>query len=368
VSGKGSAAAISVGLSMSRNDVDNDVLAYISGVSGVTAPITVGGNVLVSTDRSATINALGSASSTSVAAGVGGASLSVAAAGTVAFNLINGLADAYISGVALSTRALSGSKGDVTVSTLDNASIDAEVSTRSIALAGGSQGGGAVALGVSVAKNIIGGDVLDVPYDYKVSDYNKTNKLTTLAKGKKVLKDTGVLTDEVYEYIGETITDAKGFELVTQNFSDAGVWRLLSYSDRRASTRARIFSSNVEAAGNLSVLAEGNAVIDSYVITASAGVSLAGQASGAASGAGVYAQNRIQSGLEASIDGAVGTGRSKIAANTITVSADNQATIDAVAGAASLAAAVGGLGAAAVSQPARGAHCRSLDTLPRPLP
>ena len=142
---------------------------------------------------------------------------------------------------------------------------------------------------------------------------------------------------------GKTFTDTKGFQLVTQNFSDAGQWRLLSYSDRRASTRARIFSSNIDAAGNLSVLAEGHAVIDSLVQTTSAGVSLAGQGSGAASGAGVYAQNRIQSDLEASIDGAVGSGRSKIAGNTITVSADNQATIDAVAGAASLAAAVGGL-------------------------
>lgn len=349
VSGKGSGASVSVGLSMSRNDVDNDVLAYLSGSPGNTVPVVVGGNVRISTDRGASIGAEGSASSTSLSVGGGGTGVGVAAAGTLAFNFINGLSDAYIHGVALTTRGSGGSLGDVTVSTKDDAYIVADISTRSIALAGSSGAGTAVALGISVAKNIIGGDVLDVAYDYKVSDYNSTNKLTTLAKGKKVLKNTGVLTDEVYEYIGETQTNAKGIELSTQNYSDAGVWRLLSYSDRKAATRARISSASIDAAGNLSVLAEGIATIDATVTTLSAGVALSGAASTAASGAGVYAENRIQTGLEASIDGSVGTGRSKIVANGVTVSADNQATIDALAGAASLAAAVGANGAVSVS-------------------
>ena len=57
---------MSVGLSASRNDIDNDMQAFLQNVTQVTA---TNGNVHVSSDEAATINATSRATAIQVAAG-----------------------------------------------------------------------------------------------------------------------------------------------------------------------------------------------------------------------------------------------------------------------------------------------------------
>jgi hypothetical protein len=76
-SGKGNAVGVSIGFSMARNDNDNDVIAFLSGLANGSSTVMVGGNVRVSTDRSAAIDSKASATSVSVALSPKGNGVSV---------------------------------------------------------------------------------------------------------------------------------------------------------------------------------------------------------------------------------------------------------------------------------------------------
>ncbi|MBF0462936.1 MAG: hypothetical protein HQL87_16320, partial [Magnetococcales bacterium] len=343
----GSAKAISVGLSLSRNDIFSTVEASIKAVGDVkTDVIAKGGDIQIGAWRSSAITANGTATAVAVAISAKGGP-AVAGGGTLAFNRISGNTDAFAKSVSLRTQgAQSGTGADVTVESHDDSLVDAYL--RSVA-ASVSVGGGsakAFALGLSVARNIIGETALSVSYDYKASLYNDQNKLKTLKKNDYVLNDSSLLGREVYQYVGDPV-DKDGIDLTTQNYSDETSWKLVSYGTERATTTARLDRANVEAEGSLHLTATSTAEIDAMVLSLAAAVGAGRGGAITVSAAGVYAENRIYSSVDARIMGTLAD-ISTVTANGIDIKGESRASINAVAGAAALSASLG-IGGSSIS-------------------
>ncbi|MBM3203151.1 hypothetical protein FJZ55_04505, partial [Candidatus Woesearchaeota archaeon] len=399
---KGDAKSVSVGFSMARNDIDSDAASYISSLADERPDIvSSGGQIVLDTQRTATITANGTASAVAVAASPKGGP-AVAGGGTLAFNRISGDTDAYAKNVTLSTENGDDGTGNVLVTARDASDIDAYLRSVAAAVSVGGQSTKAFSLGLSVARNIIGSTPVTVKYDYRASQFNWDYKeseekkvelergdrvrrksgdiyeyrgkggktvdlktvdysgkdwkangklLTRLQRGSKVLNDSSLLGREVYEYVGDTYSNDDGIKLTTQNYSDESSWKLLSYAPAVAATQARLDDAEVNATGALKLEATSTGAINATVLAGAAAVAASGgQGALSVSAAGVYAENRIQAQVDARIDGAAADvvltpeNRPLISADSISILSDGQASIDAVAGAASLAASLAGGG------------------------
>jgi hypothetical protein len=206
------------------------------------------GSIRIGVWRESQIIANGTASAIAVAASPKGGAPAVGGAGTMAFNRISGSADAYAEQVLLRTLSIEAGSGQVSVTAHDDSMIDAYL--RSVAAAVSISGGKnavAVAVGLSVARNIIGARPVTAVYDVKATDYNQNHKLTELKTGTRVLNDSGMLGQQVYQYIGDTVEDDNGIELRNQNYSDESTWKLLSYGPSVAAVQARLSRASVDA-------------------------------------------------------------------------------------------------------------------------
>ncbi|MBF0341678.1 MAG: hypothetical protein HQL95_12055, partial [Magnetococcales bacterium] len=115
------------------------------------------------------------------------------------------------------------------------------------------------------------------------------------------------------------------------------------YGTSRASTLARLDRANVDATGSLTLTATSTAGINAMVLAGSAAVGAGRGGAITVSAAGVYAENRIYSSVDARIMG-TDADQSTVAANGIDIKGESRASINAVAGAASLAASLAGGG------------------------
>ena len=323
---------ISAGFAMSRNSVRSETEARLVGAVAGTAA-TVAGDVSVTVDRVGDINANVKATAVAVAAGLKG-SMAVAGGGAIAVNNLLGGTQAQILDTDLSVG------GDVDVLATDAATIDALVRAAALAVGVGTQSTPAVALGLSVAMNEIGWDRTAGP----TVRYDNTQKVNTLAVGDVVRITQGPLLGQTYEYVGEDRSAQDGISLAAQNYYDRSQWRRVAIQADRAVTSSLVQGSSVNAAGNVTVEAVSTARIDAIVLAATAGIAASGQTGTAVSAAGVYTENNILMDVKAGVRDA-----DLLAADTITVRADNAAAIDAIAGAASLGAALSGNTSAAVT-------------------
>jgi hypothetical protein len=69
----------------------------------------------------------------------------------------------------------------------------------SVAVGAGSGTGLGASIGIAVARNLIGMAPTQVSYDYAATAYDKNNKLTELVKGKRVLLDSALMGNDIYE-------------------------------------------------------------------------------------------------------------------------------------------------------------------------
>ena len=157
--------------------------------------------------------------------------------------------------------------------------------------------------------------------------------------------DGGTGEDEaVYEYTGVSGTEV---DLGLTDYA-SGSWTKLNGGPTKAAaeTHATILVSNISAGGNIEVTANNTSAIDADVKAVSVAVSASTKNAGGLSGAGLGTSNRIASSVEASIDGGdvVATG-----GGTIDVLAADLSTIRADVAAVSVAAALGGNNAGAIS-------------------
>ncbi len=265
ISNGGNGGALTVGVSIARNEIDNRVQAYVDK-----STVVASGNFEATVDQQAKISALAVAASLAIGASSSNA-LSLSGGGAEASNVILTKANAYAKDSTLSAV-------NVDVTNTNSSQIDSKVIAASLSVGLGSSNAGAASIGAARARNFIG---------YKLDG-------TVLA----------------------------------------------------AESQAYVMNSSINASGDLTVRSIADQDINATVIAGSAAVSAAGSNALGLSGAGVDVNNKIRVLSNAFIDGDGATG---IAANTITVSADDSSSISAVGVGASLAVAAAGTGAAALS-------------------
>ena len=145
--GSGQGGAITVGVSIAFNEINNQVTASLSNTT-VTA---TGGNVDVQASDSATIDAMSVAASLSLA-GTGGSSLNLTGGGSVANNVILNDSNATIQ------RSTVNAGGTVSVATQSTSDVDAEVYGVFVGGSGSGSSAGTAAIGIALAENYIGFD------------------------------------------------------------------------------------------------------------------------------------------------------------------------------------------------------------------
>ncbi|MEQ9409446.1 MAG: calcium-binding protein, partial [Fuerstiella sp.] len=322
--GTADSSGVAIGVTLARNEINADADALIDGVT--TGNIT--GNVLVAADKDALINAAVTSTAIGVALSTG-QSVAVSGSGALAFNTILGSSNAKINSSTLVTSAGGGEAGDLAVTTDDDSRIDALVRSVSVSVAVGAKTAAGIAIGLSVAKNQIGWDTGTTTHDHL-----STAKPTALTTGQKVKVVGGPLGGRIFSYIGASLSDGSGIDLSTVNYFDKSAWTPADLSTDAAEVFATVAGSNITAAGDLDVAADSDSEINAVVLSGAVGVA-GGKTAVAVSAAGVYTENTIRTDVRGRIIG--GT----IIAKSVEVSADDGSAIRSVAGAASVAAAVG---------------------------
>ena len=153
LSASSKATSASIGVSISRNDIDTAMNARIDGVADLDAE---NGDVVVSATQGATISASSIATAISVSASVGGKSMSLAGGGASAINLLGGTADAEIIDSTVTARGAA-PHGRIDVAATQTTVIDAVIAAAAVSIGvSGSASATGIAIGLSVARNLIG--------------------------------------------------------------------------------------------------------------------------------------------------------------------------------------------------------------------
>ncbi len=276
----------------------------------------------------------------SLAIGIGGSGgVAVSGAGAVAQNVILTKTNAY------SQDSVLDSYDDVTINAASTSTISSAVVAASLAIGGGGAAGVGVSIGVSIARNFIGWDPngADVEVDYESSGTTSRTNIDALTPGMTVRISSGALAGDIYEYVGPSNSDSdpitagnQPFDLSLQPYRNTTLWKRVNVA---GNVQAFLADTSVVAADNLTLSSLASQTIDSVVFAGSAAVALGGTVGVAASGSGVWAENKIGVDVKSYIDG---DGDGGIVADSVTLTADDTSTIKALAGAASLAASVGG--------------------------
>jgi hypothetical protein len=223
--------------------------------------------------------------------------------------------------------------------------IAASVVSASASVAGGAVGVG-VSVGLSFARNLVGWDLsIDTPYTYTTADLR-----TQITDGDRVKVESGVRAGDVYEYIGtESQLPKEGetyVDLKTQDYGNTDLWKQVNLVESPVEVQAYVLNSSIDAAGDLTQTVISDQSIDALVVAGSTAAS-AGGVGVSVSGAGAIAINTISTDIKSYIEGDKAISDDETAgikAGTITLTAGDTSTITAVTGAASLAAAFGGVG------------------------
>ncbi len=170
------AISVSVALSLTRNQINNDLTAYMNNVADATAH---DGNVTVAGSESASIHSTSTASAVSIAASVDSQSVGASGGGATALNLIEGNANAYISGSTITAQDNGSGQGSISVTTGDSSVIDAVVEALAAALAASIDNSSVgVAIGFSLARNLIGWTLYSGATPFDVLAYTSNTSLT----------------------------------------------------------------------------------------------------------------------------------------------------------------------------------------------
>jgi hypothetical protein len=188
----GTGASLSIGVSVSHNSIGNITESYIKNSSSV---LTGGNDITISAVDNASIMAFAMAASISVGVSKGGSGVALSGGGAGAENVIYSTTNAYIDNSNLGTVA---NVGKVDLDAISTSEILAIVPTVSASVSYGSKAGVGAAIGVSVARNIIGSRTGNV-----VSDYTTNDTPGFINTGDTIRIADGPREGEVYEYTGE---------------------------------------------------------------------------------------------------------------------------------------------------------------------
>jgi hypothetical protein len=299
--GGGTQVAIAVGLALAHNTVDSEVTASVtdSVVGGA-------GDVVVNASDDGSITAVAVAVAVSGAFGQNG--IAISGGGAESTNVVLSRTNAFIADSQIGS--VGDLAGNVEIAASSNSGVKAFIGSVAVAAGGGVGAGVGAAVGVSVARNFFGWDPTgDTSVD---ADFDSTHApLTTLTTGKKVRIVEGGLAGDIYEYIGDTqtVTDdpstpdyVEGIYLQSQQYRDPSLWKHVNGSANADQVQAYLLDSSLHSAGDLSIQATDTARIDATVVAVAVGIAGGGDVGLAISGAGVYAENKINTEVKAFID------------------------------------------------------------------
>jgi len=407
-SGKDTGGALSIGVSLADNTINNTIRAYIDN-SGLPNPgatsVSAAGDIGLNATSMAQIDSLTIGGAIAVGASGGGSGYAGAAAGAAAYNKIENTIGSFVKGVGSITSA----GGDLTLTATDNAAIIANAVGGSIAVgASGGGTGGALSIGVSIAHNTIANkaqayidnsalappdnaivlNARDVSLSAASMDTIQALSIAAtiaVGAGSKTgvalsgggSESTNIILTKTNAYIlstdlvstGDVTLDARNTadisaKVITGSVSvgvggKAGVAASVGASLARnligwdadgnympAEVQAYLKNSSLGTAGDLSLSALASETIDAIVVAGSVAVSGGGTAGVGLSGSGADAENKISTQVKAFIDGDGATG---IVADSISLTALDLSSIKADVGAGSLAASVAGTAAVSLS-------------------
>ena len=282
--------AIGVGGLVVRNDVRGGVEAYIDDA------IVSAADVGVQATERATILALAESVASASGGSAYGTGVVIAGNGAAATNLVLSGASAYIVDSDVTVTA-----GNVNVQAANTSIIDATLL--------GSASSSDTAIGVVLAFNTVGWEAqslllsaLDALIGRPLEDFDYAIEQTLqdgLDYGARVKDGDG----KVYRYIGSAIEGV--VELAGESYIDVTRWLevVSPYGQEDpAVVEAYIFDSLVDAAGEVTVSANGEAQINATVSNAASSTASALYGATGASIGGIIASNRVSSTAKAYID------------------------------------------------------------------
>ncbi|WP_157369663.1 beta strand repeat-containing protein, partial [Zavarzinella formosa] len=314
----------SVGASIGVNDISNATTATAANAS-----IQANGDVSLTADEDAAIDAVTIAGAGSVAAGTGTVGVSFAGAGAGSANQISNTTKATLS----SDSHVASTTGGLNLSSSDDSTIKANSTGAALAVSAGSQNSAAITVGVAVALNDIHNTIQSV--------INGSNDVSS-HQSTKVTSDDSARIDSVA--VAATLSVAAG----AQNGVAVSGGGAVTKNTIGNTNNATIKDSTLVSGGGVTVSAQNNSADSAKVASVSvAGAFGANGAAGVAVGIGV-ATNDIANTVAGIIDHSTVNSGGPVAVSSTESSNINALTIGA-------AVAVGGGGAAGVGVGAAGA-------------
>ncbi len=320
VSGGGNSGSLSIGAAVSQNQIANKVTGQIDS-----STVSASGALSMQGTETPTITATSVAASLSIAA-ANMTGIAISGGGASAQNTILSDAKALITGSTVST----GGAADVISGSTSH--ITASVTTVSLAGGGGTENGGAGAIGASIARNYIGfnsdGSLGSSKIQSQISDSSLTvgGTLTETATSSQTIEST------VVAFTAAVAGAPDGFAF---GLSGSGVETTNKIGEAISSTISGDGATGVSAAA-ISVGAIDESTITAGAGAASVAVSVTGGAVGGSLSIGVaLARNEIDNSVEASISDAL---KLQTTASSITLTASETSNITATSVAASIAA------------------------------
>ncbi len=373
ISPGGIAAGISFGAALAVNTISNGISAEIDN-STVTSPA----GVSVEATSTAGISAFAFGLAGAVAAGAGPGSIALGGAGSGSIDTIADSVTAHIDDSTVDAG------GNLTVSAIDNASIDASSAGVAVAVAVSLDLAGAGAVGLSIAINDINDSTIasiDGSTVHDAGSVNVTANSTATVGGVTIagaaaagvgINAAGVaiagagaisinnIHDDIEALVqNSTISHTGAIEISATDASaitaDAGGFALaiaasveglaiafgigasIAINDIGDTVLAGVENSQLLDVGGLSVTATSTSSIDALSIIASGAVAISGTGAGAIAGAAAMSVNTINNTTHAEVDGSQVT----LDAGSVTVEASDASSIDADSGSAAIAVAVG---------------------------
>ena len=395
--GSSTSVGISIGLSIAQNTITSSLEASIDS-----ANVTDAASLSVTATDSASITSTVSAVAVSVAVGSNG--VAIGGGGAVALNEINTTTNAFVLSSTLGSS--DAPIGAVSIGASSTGSIDAFVLAVSASVAVGDSNGVGVAIGISVARNLIGWQPTALPS----TTYESSDLPNTLTTGNTVTVVGGALDGQTFSYIGDTIagkviflnredytdtstwtdlgtggshtytTDStpetlhhndtvevlsgplaghrfqyrgtttgaadRQIDLSTVSYDDVTQWAQVGMTPATGQVQAYSETTSIHSSGALSIMSSETSSIDALVLAVSVAVAGGGDLAVGVSAGGVYTQNKIANDVRAYVSG---SGTDGISVSSATITATDSAGIRVLAGAASVAAAIGGDAAVSVS-------------------
>ncbi len=322
--------AVTVALSVSRNDIRTATDAAITDVPWVRA----NGSAVVSASEASAIDATSTASAVSVSASASGKATAFSGGGATAVNLIAGHTIAQIANTSVTDGTVDATNGSIGITASNSATIAATIAAISASLAVSvSDRSAGVAIGVSIARNLIGWEEWGgaSPIAVKAQAVNTSLKAATgiaISASSTSVIDAVVLAASVA--IAASTSDAYAVSI-------GGLW-----TDNRIATdiEASADRTAIDAGtGGLTVTASDSSRITADAMAAAVSASLSGGKGGAGSVGLSLAHNTVKNAVAAFVkDAGTVTGTGDV---TITASSDAEIRVKSIAVAVSVAVAGG---------------------------